>query len=106
MTVHQMADILGLTVIHREDDRELAGVYCCDLLSVAMARATTDSAWITVIGNVNVVAVASLTDVACIVLAEGFSYDEAALTAAKGKVTLLTSDRPVYETAVAVGELL
>ena len=106
MTVREMADRLGLRVLHQEDDRNIDGVYCCDLLSVAMARAKTDSAWITVIGNANAVAVASLTDVACIVLAEGFSFDQAAVTAAKGKVSLLLSENPVYETAVAIGQAL
>jgi hypothetical protein len=106
MTVHEAADRLGLRVSNREEDRQLTGVYCCDLLSVAMSRAKAGDAWVTVIGNVNVVAVASLTDVACIVLAEGFEFDAAALQAAKGKVALLQSDRPVYETAVGIGALL
>lgn len=106
MTVHEMAGSLGLAVAHLEPDRPLTGVYCCDLLSVAMARATPDGAWVTVIGNANAVAVASLTDVACIVIAEGYSFDEAAVAAAKGKVTLLKSEKPVYETARAIGDLL
>ena len=101
-----MARALGFAVVHLEEDRELTGVYCCDLLSVAMARAKTDGAWVTVIGNANTVAVASLTDVACIILAEGYSFDEAAVSAAKGKVSLFKSESPIYETALAIGGLL
>jgi hypothetical protein len=72
-----------------------------------MARAPAGAAWVTVIGNVNAVAVASLTEVACVVLAEGFVFDAAAVEAAQGKrVILLQSTLPVYETAAAIGALL
>ena len=106
MTVHEMAGKLGLTVVHEEADRELSAVYCCDLLSVAMARCKPDGAWVTVIGNANAVAVANLTDAACIVLAEGYSFDDAAVAAAAGKVSLYKNEAPVFETALAIHELL
>jgi len=106
MTVRELIDRSGLEVSHMEPDRDAAGIYCCDLLSVAMARAPEDSVWVTVMGNRNVVAVAALTDVACVVLAEGFQYDADALEAASGKVTLLRSPAPVYETALQLGRLL
>jgi len=106
MTVNMLCEKLPLTALNQEEDRAVRGVFCCDLLSVAMAKAPEDSAWVTVIGNTNTVAVATLTDVACIVLAEGFSFDDAAINAAKGKITLLKSDKPVYETAVSIGALL
>lgn len=96
----------GITPSVYDGDREVSGVFCCDLLSVAMARAPEGSAWVTVMTNANVVAVASLAEVACVVLAEGFDYDEAALNAAKGKVTLLRSSEPVYETAAKIGALI
>ncbi|MBR4232825.1 MAG: hypothetical protein IKR95_06420 [Oscillospiraceae bacterium] len=96
----------GITPAVYDGDSDVNGVFCCDLLSVAMARAPEGSAWVTVMTNANVVAVASLAEVACVVLAEGFEYDEAALNAARGKVTLLRSNEPVYETAVKIGALL
>ena len=106
MTVHQLCEKLPLVSINHEEDRVVTGVFCCDLLSVAMAKAPEDSAWVTVIGNANTVAVATLADVACIVLAEGFSYDETAISAAKGKIELLKSEKPTYETAVSIGALM
>ena len=106
MTVGQICEELSLTAHNIEEERAVTGVFCCDLLSVAMAKAPEDSAWVTVIGNANTVAVATLTDVACIVLAEGFSFDAAAITAAKGRIALLKSDKPIYETAVSIGALL
>ena len=106
MTVHEMAAACGLQVVHAEPDREYTGVYCCDLLSIAMAGAPMDSAWTTVMGNRNVVAVASLADVAVVILCAGQRYDEDAISAAQGTVTLLCSEEPVYETAVKIGALL
>jgi phosphoribosylformylglycinamidine (FGAM) synthase-like amidotransferase family enzyme len=106
MTVHQLCEELPFESINQEEDRAVKGVFCCDLLSVAMAKAPEDSAWVTVIGNANTVAVAALADVACIVLAEGFSYDDAAINAAKGKVALIKSGKPSYETAVSIGALV
>jgi len=106
MTVHGLSEALPLTTVNNEEDRPVTGVFCCDLLSVAMAKAPEDSAWITVIGNANTIAVATLTDVSCIILAEGYSFDDNAISAAKGKVALLCSDKPSYETAASIGALL
>ena len=106
MTVYEISKTLPYEVVNQETDRAISGVYCGDLLSVVMAKAPEDSAWVTVIGNANAVAVASLTDVSCIILAEGYSYDEAAVSAAKGKVALLRSSEPVYETAASIGKRL
>ena len=106
MTVRGLGELLPLVEVAQEDDRAVTGVFCCDLLSVAMARAPEDSAWVTVIGNANTIAVATLADVACVVLAEGYSFDEAAINAARGKIALFMSDKPTYETAVSIGALL
>ena len=106
MTVRELPEKLPLDLLEQEEDRAITGVFCCDLLSVAMAKAPEDSAWVTVIGNANTVAVATLADVACIVIAEGYSFDDSAVSAAKGKVALLRSDKPAYETAVSIGQLL
>ena len=70
MTVKQLLDQTGWKLAQEEGpdlDREINCVYTCDLLSFAMGRAPADSAWVTIIGNVNAIAVASLADVACIV---------------------------------------
>ena len=107
MTVRDIAGLEDIEVCYEyEENRDVDNIFCCDLLSVAMARATEISVWITVMGNANVVAVATLADVSCIVIAEGYSFDEAALAAAKGKITLLKSPHSIYDTAVEIGKLL
>ena len=103
MTVQDILKLPGITPVHLEEDRDVETVFCCDLLSVAMARAPESCAWVTVIGNNNAVAVATLTDAACVILAEGYDFDENALEAAKGRLSLLKSSRPIFETARDIG---
>ena len=102
MTVNDVVKISPFELVWQEEDRPVTSVFTCDLLSVCMAKAPEDGAWVTVMGNRNVIAVASLTDVSCVIAAEGTSFDEDAVEAAKGKVTLLKSPLPVFETACLV----
>ncbi len=87
-----------------EGEREIKGVYIGDLLSWVMGRAKADDAWITIMTNINVVAVASLADTACIVLAEGVVPDATIVETAMAKgINILSSEMPAYETAKAIG---
>jgi hypothetical protein len=81
-------------------EREIKGVYIGDLLSWVMGRAKADDAWITIMSNINVVAVASLADVSCILLAEGVTLaDEIVKTATDKGINLLSSTLTAYELA-------
>ncbi len=87
----------------REVDREISAPYCCDLLSFAMGRMPAGAAWVTVMGNVNTLAVATLTDAACIILAEGSHLDEAAARkAAEQEITVFETELPVFEAALLI----
>ena len=69
MNVKEFAEKLDLKVLVEGDtEREITGCYIGDLLSWVMGRAPEDSAWLTVMGNINSIAVATLADVSCIVL--------------------------------------
>lgn len=95
--------------IHLGDDlnRNISKPFCCDLLSIAMGRAPADCAWITVMGNVNTLAVAVLADVSCIILAEGMSLDDAAREKAKSQgITVLKTDLPIFDAALEVFKCL
>lgn len=82
-------------------DREISGCYIGDLLSWVMGRAKQDDAWITIMSNINIVAVASLADTSVIILAEGVAPDEKITATAEAKgVNILTSRLPAYETAM------
>ena len=87
--------------------REINGVYIGDLLSWVMGNASADNAWITIMTNINVIAVAVLTDAACVIIAEGAEPDEQVLAQAGQKgVNVLRSLSPAYETAVRLHSLL
>lgn len=88
-------------------ERELTQVYCCDLLSLAMSRAPEQGVWVTVMGNMNTLAVASLTEVGCLVLAEGMGLDEMATKkAVEEGITVFQSEKPVFEAAQEIYYLL
>lgn len=90
-----------------DGEREIDGVYIGDLLSWVMGRAQMDNAWITIMNNVNVVAVASLADTSCVILAEGVAMtDELKQTAEAKDVNVLGSNEPIYETAVKLAGLI
>jgi hypothetical protein len=104
MTVKEIAEKAEFKILSMPDpDREVEGVYIGDLLSWVMGRAEESNAWITIMSNINVVAVASLADVSCVILSEGVELTEDVLTAAKEKgINILSSSKPSYETAVTL----
>ena len=51
MTVHEIARLPQLETVQLEEDRTADRVFCCDMLSIAMARAPEDSIWVTVSGD-------------------------------------------------------
>ncbi len=108
MTATKLAEKLGLKIITPDSENiEITKVYCCDLLSIAMGQAPAGSAWVTVMGNINSIAVATLTEMACIVIADGQQLDETALNKAKMQnVCVLASDLPIFETAKMIDEAI
>ena len=77
MTVKALANMeLFTPVILSEPERDISGVYIGDLLSWVMGRAESGDAWITIMSNVNIIAVASLSDVSCIILSENVEIDD------------------------------
>ena len=100
MTVKEFADKLSCKVCAGAQalDRELDGCYVCDLLSYAMSHAQKDNLWITVQTNINVIAVAVLTEVGCVILPEGLVPDEiAAAKAEEENVPVLSTKKTAYE---------
>lgn len=86
-------------------ERKISKVFCCDLLSIAMSKAPEGGVWVTVMGNKNTLAVATLTDTACIILAEGVTLDEGTLIQAeKEGIAILTTELPVFDMALEVYE--
>lgn len=105
MTVAEAAKTLNFEIIAGEDalNRDIESVFCCDLLSFVMGRAPANSAWVTVMGNVNAVAVAALADTACLILAENAEIEEKAVERANQQdIAVLKTALPIYAAAKAV----
>ena len=102
MTIKELAQKLTLSVYAMPNpDREVVGGYVGDLLSWVMGRASADSVWITIMSNINCIAVATLSDVSCILLAEGVTPDaELVRVATERGVNLLGCAEAAYEAAV------
>lgn len=105
MTVNDFAKANSLTVITMpEPDRKICGCYIGDLLSWVMGKAAEDDAWITIMSNANTVAVASLTNVACVILAENVMLEESVIkTALDNGINVLGSPLSAYDTALLLG---
>lgn len=108
MTVKDFSEQLNLRVLVEDDmEREITGCYIGDLLSWVMGRAPEDCAWLTVMGNINSIAVATLADVSCIVLTENAALDgDAKAKAEQHGVNILTTDENSYMLAVKLSRLL
>lgn len=79
-------------------DREVKCGYSCDLLSWVMAHGSESMAWVTVQTHMNVIAVATLHDMSCVIIPEGAQADEDVVAkAAEEGIAIIASDLPAYE---------
>lgn len=102
MKVSELTEKLNLKLLTKKEyaDREINGCYIGDLLSWVMGRAQADNVWITIMNNINIVAVASLADVACILLCENVQADENIIEKANSQdIIILSSELTAYEIA-------
>ena len=109
MTVKELIDSDMFELINEGDDleREISKLFCCDMLRIAMSKASAGCAWVTVMGNINTLAVAALSDSACVILAEGVRLDEPATAKAQMQgITVLRTEMPIFEAALSVHEKL
>jgi serine kinase of HPr protein (carbohydrate metabolism regulator) len=109
MTVKEIIKDLELTVYTAEETAEnriVNGCYIGDLLSLAMARVDYNNVWVTIQTNINIVAVASLADAACIIIADGFVPDKNTIEKAKEQdIIILSSALTAYEVAAKLSAL-
>jgi len=109
LTVKQLSDACGFTpvVMGEGADAVVSGVYACDLISWVIGRAEESSALVTVMTNVNVIAVAAMADLSCVILTEGVKLDANALEKAEQNgIPVLVSDKTTYETCVLLSKVL
>ena len=89
------------------EDLVVSGGYVGDLLSWVMSRAGAGSAWITIMSNANVAAVALLAEVSMVILAEGVQPDEDLLKKSRAQgIGLYCAQAGAYELSWRLYELL
>lgn len=107
MTVKDLLSKLPLTPLALPcDSREIKGAYTGDLLSWVMGRAKADQALVTIMTNVNVLAVASLLDLSAVILCDSVTPDDSVIaTALEKEVNLLSFEGTSYEMCAALCRL-
>lgn len=107
MTTTELAAACGFTLAVEGEPKEIAHIFCGDLLSWAMGRCQEGDAWCTVMGNINTIAVATLADCACVVLCHEAVLDENAKQRAEMQgVTVFTTELPEFEACMAIAQAM
>lgn len=108
MTVKQLLEVEQVSLVVGEQwlDRPITAGYVGDLLSVVMGTAPADCAWITIQGHLNIVAVASLVEVACIIVAQDSAIEQDTIQKAEAEqIVLLKTGLTSYQMACKLCEL-
>lgn len=101
-----MLERLGLKQLTNVPQKDITGVYIGDLLSLVMAKAKRGNIWLTVQTHLNVVAVASLLELACVIFVEGQEVEPEVIQKAEQEgVLLYSSPLPAYELALRIHDL-
>ena len=108
MTVKELSEHQAFeSVTMPQPEREIKNVYIGDLLSWVMGKAQENDAWITIMNNVNVIAVASLSDTACVILTEGVTLaEDIKSTAEKKGINVLSTEKSSFEAAIILSGLI
>jgi len=85
---------------------EVTGGYAADLLSCAMAKAQEGNVWVTLQSHPNIVAVASLLNLAGIIITEGMTPDATTVEKAeKEGIPILTTELTTFTVVGRLFEL-
>lgn len=84
MEISNFAEQLKLsTLFEPNKEINIEGVYIGDLLSIVMAKAKQNFAWITIQTHINIIAVAELLDLSCIIVVENMEIEQETIEKAK-----------------------
>ncbi len=109
MTVKDLIEKMNLTVFCGEENvgNEIKGGYVSDLLSDVMGFAQEGNVWVTLQTHKNVIAIASLKELACVVLVKGNKPDDDMLEQAKDEgIPVLGTTEQTFEVAGKIYQLL
>lgn len=109
LTINEIANSLPARILAGKEhlDRIVSGGYACDLLSLVVSKIEEKNVWLTVLGSINVVAVATLAECPCVLLTENGEMDEEVITRANEKsLVVMSTAMTTFEAAAAIDRLL
>lgn len=109
MKVKELVDALNLKVLSGANglDREIEGCYVSDLLSDVMGNAEMGNIWVTLQVHKNVMAIASLKELACVILVKGQTASDDTLEQSNDEgIPFLSTPMETFETAGKIYELI
>ncbi len=109
MTLKEIVENLECEVLVGKEslERNVEGAYVSDLLSDVMGNADEGQIWVTLQTHKNVVAIASLKELAAVILVKGLRPDEEVLgTATEEEVVVLSTDLETFELSGKLYQLL
>ena len=108
MNVSKLLETIPMEILSCGNmDAAIDGCYCSDLLSHCMSNISEGNLWVTVQVNINIVAIAVLTELSAIIIAQGMDVGEEVLKkAAEEGITILRSELNAYELCVEIGKAI
>lgn len=100
MNILNFAEQLKLNpLFESKKDINIEGVYIGDLLSIVMRKAKQNYVWVTIQTHINIIAVAELLDLSCIIVVEDMEVEQETINKAK------ELDIPVFKTGESAYEI-
>lgn len=109
MTILEFCEIIDGKIVAAKEyaNQKITGGYTGDLLSLAISKAKAGDAFITVMNNINTLAVATLIDVSCIILSEATKAPMDMIEKANEvKIPIIESSKPSFELCVILANRL
>lgn len=103
MKVKEFAELMGGKLYGDEvaQDKKIDALYIGDLLSWVMGHASENQAWLTVQTHINIIAVALLKEISCIVIVEDAEIPQDTLDKAQEEhLAILSTSLSAYEFAI------
>ncbi len=107
MNAKKIMDELNLEDITKLSNKKtVTNAYIGDLLSLVMSKAKENSIWITIQTHLNIIAVAELVDIACIVIVENMEIDKDTISKAKElDIPIFKTSKSAYDVAKDLSKL-
>ncbi len=109
MTVHDLIEQLPASLLCGDATKDISveGGYACDMLSWVISKIEQTDVWLTIQNSANVIAVAALSECACVLLTEDVDMAPEVLERAREKsIVVLTTSLTTWQASARLANLL